>query len=174
MRIFVLLLVVFTPLLGQAQKTIEETLKKYNNNTIPYISVEELQKTKQNVVLLDTREKQEFDVSHIKNAIWCGYENFNPTTVENAAPNKATELVVYCSVGVRSEKIGDALRKLGYTNIKNLYGGIFEWKNKGNTVVSKGASTEKVHAYSRQWGKLLLNAEKVYSTKNRTLEAAEH
>jgi len=36
---------------------------------IPVLSVEELQ-TKSNIILLDTRTKAEYDVSHIENAVW--------------------------------------------------------------------------------------------------------
>ena len=71
--------------------------------------------------------------------------------------------VVYCSIGVRSEKIGEKLQAAGYTNVKNLYGGIFQWKGEGEKVVdSLGLSTERVHAFSKLWGKLLTNAKKVY------------
>ena len=43
----------------------------------------------------------------------------------------ALHIIVYCSIGVRSEDIGEKLKELGYTKILNLYGGIFDWKNKG-------------------------------------------
>jgi len=33
---------------------------------------------------------------------------------------------VYCSLGIRSEVIAKKLKKAGYTNVFNLYGGIFE------------------------------------------------
>jgi hypothetical protein len=79
------------------------------------------------------------------------------------APDKSIPLVVYCSVGVLSEDIGEKLEALGYTNVKNLYGGIFEWKNKGYPVIdNNGKDTRKVHAYNKRWGQLLTNAEKVY------------
>ena len=51
----------------------------------------------------------------------------------------------------------------GYSNVKNLYGGIFEWKNEGHPVYdSEGKETEKVHAFSKHWGKLLKEGKKVY------------
>ena len=70
---------------------------------------------------------------------------------------------MYCSVGYRSEKISEKLEKLGYTNIYNLYGGIFEWKNVGKKVYdNKGQVTEKVHAYDNVWGRWLQNGEKCF------------
>ena len=72
-------------------------------------------------------------------------------------------IVVYCSLGIRSEKISEKLKAEGYSNVRNLYGGIFEWKNKGFEVFdSEGKETEKVHAYSKSWSKWLKNGEKIY------------
>jgi rhodanese-related sulfurtransferase len=45
-------------------------------------------------------------------------------------------VIVYCSVGYRSEKIGEKLQKLGFQNVHNLYGGIFQWKNDGFEVLN--------------------------------------
>ena len=71
--------------------------------------------------------------------------------------------MVYCSLGVRSEDIAEKLKKAGYTAVFNLYGGIFEWKNKGFSVVDlQNKETQKVHAYSKNWGKWLLKGEKIY------------
>ncbi|MBT8318930.1 MAG: rhodanese-like domain-containing protein, partial [Gramella sp.] len=77
--------------------------------------------------------------------------------------DKDQKIVVYCSIGVRSENIGVKLIKAGYKNVENLYGGIFDWKNKDFPVVDAlGKSTEEVHAYSKHWSKWLRNAEKIY------------
>ena len=92
-----------------------------------------------------------------------GFRDFDIDRVTRAIPSRDTPLVVYCSIGVRSEKIGEKLKEAGYKKVYNLYGGIFKWKNSGNPVVdSNGEPTEKVHAYSRYWGRFLTNAEKVY------------
>jgi rhodanese-related sulfurtransferase len=145
-----------------AQKSIEETLKKYNKGTVPYITVSELSGSR-NFLLLDTRSKEEFDVSHLKDAIWVGFEEFDPNRIHKTAPDKATPLVVYCSVGVRSEGIGEKLIAMGYSEVKNLYGGIFQWKNDGFPVYdSSGKETQRVHAYDRHWGKLLTDAVKIF------------
>ena len=72
--------------------------------------------------------------------------------------------MVYCSIGIRSEDISEKLKKAGYTNVYNLYGGIFEWKNRNYPVVNpENEVTEKVHAYSKQWGQWLHKGKKVYS-----------
>ncbi len=59
--------------------------------------------------------------------------------------------------------IANKLKKVGYTNVQNLYGGIFEWKNNHLPVVNAvGKPTDSIHAYSKQWGKYLQNGIKVY------------
>lgn len=77
---------------------------------------------------------------------------------------KGSEIIVYCSIGKRSEKITQKLTKAGYSNVSNLYGGIFEWVNQGNNVVDlNNKNTNKVHAYSRFWGHWLDKGEKVFN-----------
>ena len=56
-----------------------------------------------------------------------GLKNLLKYKVEDIA--RESTIVVYCSVGYRSEKIAEELDKLGFTNVSNLYGGIFEWIN---------------------------------------------
>lgn len=151
-----------------AQESIPEVLKKLNKETVDYVSAEDLQEL-QNPFLLDTREKEEFEVSHLKGAIWVGYEGFDINKVLQKFSDKETPLVVYCSIGVRSEDVGEQLQKAGYTNVKNLYGGIFEWKNKEYPVYDENQQeTEKIHAFSPYWGRFLTNGEKVYTPKTST------
>lgn len=145
-----------------AQTRMEKSLKKFNNESVPYIHTNDL-RTSENIILLDTREKEEFNVSHLDNAIWVGHKTFTLEAITPKITDKNSEIIVYCSIGVRSEDVGELLQHAGYTNVKNLYGGIFEWKNKGYPVYdAKGNKTEKVHAFNKHWGKLLENGEKVY------------
>ncbi|MGI9547940.1 MAG: rhodanese-like domain-containing protein, partial [Flavobacteriaceae bacterium] len=104
-----------------------------------------------------------YDVSHIPGAQWVGYKSFSLDRIKTAFSRTDTSIVVYCSVGVRSENIGEKFLDMGYTEVNNLYGGIFEWKNKGYIVVdSTGNETQNVHAYSKYWGNLLTDANRVY------------
>ena len=135
-------------------------LKKYNTESVAYISTE---KIKSNFILLDARELKEFNVSHIKNAIHVGYDHFNLKETTAKLDNKNAKIVVYCSVGIRSEDIAEKLQKAGYKNVHNLFGGIFEWKNKKKTVVdSDDKPTEKVHTFNKEWSKWLKKGKKVY------------
>lgn len=145
-----------------AQNNLKDLLEKYNTKSVPYISVDSLKSFSTALVLLDSRAKKEYKVSHLKNAFFVGYEKFNLKKTTKSIPNKNAEIVVYCSLGMRSEDIAEQLKKAGYTNVLNLYGGIFEWKNNGNTVYNcKEIATEKVHTFSKEWSKWLLKGEKV-------------
>ena len=149
--------------LGYAQDSLEELLDQFNNETIPYITVQDLKAIQDKVVVFDAREQDEYQVSHIKNAIYAGYKEFSLERIALLAIAKDATIVVYCSLGVRSEDISEKLTKAGYTNVFNLYGGIFEWKNNDYPVVnSEEKITEKVHVCSNLWEKWLLKGEKVY------------
>ncbi len=144
------------------QKTIPKVLEKLNSETVPYITVEQLQ-TKKGVIVLDSREISEFNVSHIKDALYVGYNNFDKNKITSAIPNKNANIIVYCSIGVRSEKIGEKLLKMGYKNVYNLYGGIFEWKNNNGKVIdNNGLETDNVHTFNKNWSKYLKNGTKIY------------
>ena len=148
-----------------AQKSLEFVLQANNNESIPYISVSELRnlQLKDTVVILDTREMKEYDVSHINSAKCVGYDRFSSEEISANILNKNASIVVYCSLGIRSEDVGEKLKKEGFTNVKNLYGGIFEWKNNDLPLVdSEGKETENVHVYSKFWGNWLKKGKKVY------------
>lgn len=138
----------------------EAMLGTMYKKTVPLVTVAELKKMP-DAVLLDTRTKAEYDVSHLPNAHWVGYDDFEMKRVGEVP--KQANVVLYCSVGVRSERVGEKLLAAGYQHVHNLYGSLFEWVNEGNPVVDKqGKPTQRVHAYSRLWGVWLKRGEKVY------------
>lgn len=147
-----------------SQNSLDALLKKWNTRNIPYISVETLAMPKTDAILLDARELKEYQVSHIKDAIYVGYNDFDKNkTLEKLPKDKTKKIVVYCSLSIRSETIAHKLMQTGYTNVFNLYGGIFEWKNNNFTVVdSLGKPTNKVHTFNKKWSKWLKKGEKVY------------
>ena len=113
-------------------------------------------------LILDTREKEEFEVSKLKNAIWVGYDDFDVSQIDSL--NRNQEIVVYCSVGYRSSKVGVQLKEAGFMNVKNLYGGIFKWANEGRPLYNDSKRTNKIHAFNKKWGRFLSNPDliKVY------------
>lgn len=157
-----LLFLLFVSFSCFSQKTIPDVLKQFNQNSVPYITISEL-KIKKNMLLFDAREEAEFNISHIKNAQFVGFNKFNAKKIKQNCQNLNTTIVVYCSIGVRSEKIGEKLLKMGYKNVFNLYGGIFEWKNQNQPVYdSNELETENVHAFSKEWSNYLIKGNKVF------------
>ncbi len=139
------------------EKMIDNTLDK----TVPFIHAEELRENNQNYTILDIRELKEYNVSHIKNAISITYNDFNVKMIKHKI-DKNIPIVVYCSIGYRSEKVGEKLLDEGFT-VYNLYGGIFKWKNSNNPVVDNNEiATQKVHCFNQEWSKWLLKGEKIY------------
>ncbi len=161
MRVLQIIVLFFSVSLS-AQQSVDQVLKKYNKNTIPYITVNDL-KNKKVPVVLDARQWKEYQVSHLPNAIYVGHEAFKAKNITSIISDKNTPLVVYCSIGVRSEQIAEKVKALGYTEVYNLYGGIFEWKNHDGIVVDdQNKPTENVHAFSKEWSKYLLKGKKIY------------
>jgi rhodanese-related sulfurtransferase len=136
---------------------IDNTLDK----TVPFIKAKEVRENNQNYTILDIRELKEYNVSHIKNAISISFNDFNIKMIKHKI-DKNTPIVVYCSIGYRSEKVGEKLLNEGFT-VYNLYGGIFNWKNSNNPVVDNNEiATQKVHCFNQEWSKWLLKGEKIY------------
>ncbi|MEO1255039.1 MAG: rhodanese-like domain-containing protein [Bacteroidota bacterium] len=143
------------------QKTFDEKMESLYRNTVPLINADSLSKKLNNAVLLDTRAEDEYQISHIEGARFVDYGSFSPKDVKDLS--KDQEIIVYCSVGYRSERVGEKLQKAGYTNVKNLYGGIFGWKNEGFEVVgANNEPTDSVHVYNKSWGKWLFKGVKIY------------
>ena len=116
------------------------------------------------LVLLDIRSAEEFAVSHLP-----GARNVPPDAVidfaerELAGLERSQPIVVYCSVGVRSAAAARDLQFLGFSQVKNLQGSLFQWANEGRAVVAgvhgspegQASSAVAVHPYNGFWGRLL-------------------
>lgn len=132
-------------------------------NTVPQISPTELKQVLEgnpSFILLDTRSRAEYEVSYIKGARLVDYDSLNIEALDSIP--RSAPVIVYCSVGYRSERVGEKLQQAGFTNVQNLYGGIFKWVNEGEPVYNAKGQTEKVHAYAKSWGIWLQKGEKVY------------
>lgn len=114
-----------------------------------------------NFILLDTRDRHEWQLSHIPHAQWAGFENFTLNLPH--IPDKETPVVLYCTIGYRSEQIGEQLVEAGFSNVSHLYGGIIEWKNNSYPIHTYNARvTDSVHTYDRYWGMFLKEGIPIY------------
>ncbi len=120
--------------------------------SVPVIGVEELKAMQDEVLILDARKKEEYDVSHIEGAKHFGFKKLEMNALKDVPKDQA--IVLYCSIGYRSEKVGEKLQKMGFTNVHNLYGSIFEWVNQGEPVYdNEEKPTKAVHTYNKKWSK---------------------
>lgn len=76
-------------------------------------------------IILDVRESDEFEISHIDGAIQLSYLEIKEKA-ETVLPEKDQLILVYCRSGRRSAVAGEMLLELGYTNVKD-FGGILDW-----------------------------------------------
>src|SRR6058998_3682264 len=81
----------------------------------------------QPVVLVDVREPMEWEIAHLDRAVLIPVAQV-PGRVNELST--ADEIVVYCKTGVRSGRITNFLREIGFRKVKNLVGGIDEWAEK--------------------------------------------
>src|SRR5947207_11643143 len=75
-------------------------------------------------VLVDVREDWETKLCRLDNALHIPIEELELRSEEL---NQADEIVVYCHHGVRSAAVADYLRRLGFTRVRNLAGGLDAW-----------------------------------------------
>ena len=121
---------------------------------VPLIGVDSLRKIRDDVLLLDAREPEEYAVAHIPGAVRFPPSGAPPAWLDTIARDRP--VVVYCSVGYRSEGVARALGEAGFTEVANLYGSIFDWVERGLPVVdSAGRPTDEIHTYNRRWGRLV-------------------
>ncbi|RKU39022.1 hypothetical protein C6496_03790 [Candidatus Poribacteria bacterium] len=94
---------------------------------IPEISVQELKEkldTDASVLLIDVREPSEYDIAHIEGA-WLISLNTLPDHIDSIPAEQ--EIVVYCHHGQRSLSATAYLHQNGFSDAKNLAGGIDQW-----------------------------------------------
>ncbi len=109
----------------------------------------------QKPLLLDARTQAEYEVSHLMNAKLAPSNLKDLTKISQI--NRATPIVVYCSVGYRSAAIARRLQSQGYENVFNLSGSIFQWVNESRLVYRAGKPVNRVHFYQRFWQYLLID-----------------
>ena len=162
-HILLTLLIAICPILLVAQNPhceddrFNKEVSRYTSNSVPLIDVDEL-KSSEGWVLLDARELEEYDVSHIPGARHVGYDKFSMDQLSGIDPDQ--KIAVYCSIGYRSEKIGEKLQKAGFSRVHNVYGSLFEWANRGYELEnSLGEKTNQVHTYNKKWSRWVLSPE---------------
>ena len=80
---------------------------------------------KDEFILLDVRERHEFDEKHIPGAVL-----IPPATLAANMQHlqRGVHIIVYCRSGGRSAHAAEILRKAGFAKVTNLKGGILAWE----------------------------------------------
>ncbi len=103
-----------------AKDLVEEAKKE-----VPQMTCEEYEKLRDEGtkhILLDVREKEEYDAGHTENAMHIsrGLVEFK---IAEAIPDKEALIIVECAAGARGALCSERLEEMGYTNVRNLAGG---------------------------------------------------
>lgn len=103
----------------------------------------------QDVVLVDVREKHEWNEGYIPGAIHVP-RGFLELQVEEAVPDKSKKVVLYCAGGVRSLIAAKTLQEMGYQDAISMSGGYGQWKGSGYQFVQPRTLDEaQAKRYSR-------------------------
>jgi len=98
-----------------------------------YISPKELfemYEKKEDVIILDTRNEYETRVGIFENAIDLQLDTFRdfPSAIETLPEEyKDKQIVMYCTGGIRCEKASAVMMKAGFSDVKQLEGGVLDY-----------------------------------------------
>ena len=87
-----------------------------------------------NVFILDVRNPEEYQICRIPGSTLIPLPEL-PRRFQELDRNR--ELIVHCKSGMRSLKATQFLRQQGFSNVKNLKGGILAWADKIDPTVPK-------------------------------------
>jgi len=87
-------------------------------------------KSSNDTVIVDVREKDEFDESHIPDAINLSRGTIE-SEIEDKFPDRNMTIICHCGGGGRSALAAESLQKMGYKNVRSMAGGFKAWKAAG-------------------------------------------
>jgi rhodanese-related sulfurtransferase len=80
-----------------------------------------------NLIILDVRPRDEFEVEHLHGAVNLDYDGHEfRKKVEKI--DKEKNYIIYCRSGVRGEYFMGIMRELGFPKVYNILGGFVGWK----------------------------------------------
>jgi adenylyltransferase/sulfurtransferase len=85
-------------------------------------------------IILDVREPQEYDICSLPDSVLIPLGQLGERMGEL---NPDDEIVVHCKMGGRSAKAVEQMLKAGFTNVKNLTGGIDRWSQEVDPSVPR-------------------------------------
>jgi rhodanese-related sulfurtransferase len=82
---------------------------------------------REKAVVIDVSEQEEFAAGHIGGAKNIPVNDIE-TKLAGAVKNKALPLVLVCATGARAKRVEAAAKKLGFSNVQTMAGGLKAWK----------------------------------------------
>jgi molybdopterin/thiamine biosynthesis adenylyltransferase/rhodanese-related sulfurtransferase len=110
-----------------AQQYLKQTKAQIRETT-----VDEMQAARP-AVLIDVRESDEYNDGYIPGAVWIPRGRLE-LRIEDAVPDRETDVVLYCAGGTRSALAAKVMGELGYHRVRSLAGGFGAWKRAGLPV----------------------------------------
>jgi rhodanese-related sulfurtransferase len=86
-------------------------------------------------VIVDVREKEEWDEEHIPDAIHLSRGTVE-LEMEEKFPDLDKTIITHCGGGGRSALVAESLQKMGYKNVRSMTGGFKAWKAAGLPTTS--------------------------------------
>jgi molybdopterin/thiamine biosynthesis adenylyltransferase/rhodanese-related sulfurtransferase len=100
-------------------------------------------------LFVDVRERDEWAEGFIPGAVHVP-RGYLESRIEQAAPDRSRELVLYCAGGARSAFAVKSLQELGYENVVSLAGGFTDWKRNGHPIdLPRVLDDDKRRRYAR-------------------------
>ena len=112
-------------------RLVEDAKRRIREVTID--DVDRVRKSGDHVTIIDVREEEEWRRGHLPGARHL-CKGIIERDIEQAVPEKATHLVLYCGGGFRSALAADNLQKMGYTRVESMDGGWRAWTAAGLPV----------------------------------------
>ncbi len=108
------------------------------NSSVRQLSAEELKEIKQDVIVIDVREPEEFSSGYIdaQTVLTIPRGKLEFVAIEKVAKQygQNAKIVTYCLKGARGSLAALHLQKLGFEDVSNLKGGILAWIEAGYTI----------------------------------------
>jgi rhodanese-related sulfurtransferase len=137
-------------------------MNKVRISTIEPFDLKSLIDTRNRMFIIDTREQNEFDVSHLKGAKRVGYNNFSVEKVWMLDRN--TTIVLCSSDDLRSKHVGAYMKMMGFVDVRTIGGNIIGWVNAGYALVDKdGHSTTNVFVTNRDDARKLKKGKAIFN-----------
>jgi molybdopterin/thiamine biosynthesis adenylyltransferase/rhodanese-related sulfurtransferase/molybdopterin converting factor small subunit len=105
-----------------------------SSGVIDPVEVKKKQDSGDNFLLLDVREPHEYQIARIPGSTLIPLGQL-PARLNEL--DKNAEIVAHCKMGGRSQQAVDLMKQNGFTNVRNMTGGITAWSEKVDPSVPK-------------------------------------